>query len=223
MDAIEESEEKMSHEDVNKYAEGNEDKRLKLKPKLKLKKQEMMDKKEADAKMDKKGGKVAKNKKYAIERQDKKPKKHESLNKEIILCSLLSSSESNDGNMDTVEESEEKISHGQFNVKLDYVRNCGSNNVIVVDGTVAGQKFASEFCTIASLYKPAQQVLNIYNFPKQCPLPAKQGCANPSKSLNISKYRKYLRFLIGTFTGAVHVDHDTGTSCFQFSITISRR
>ncbi|VEN43435.1 unnamed protein product [Callosobruchus maculatus] len=64
--------------------------------------------------------------------------------------------------------------------------------------------------------------LGVFNLPGKCPVPAKTYCADPKKPISISQYRNAMGLATGKVHGKINVKHDGGSSCAEFTFTITK-
>ncbi|CAG9859928.1 unnamed protein product [Phyllotreta striolata] len=69
----------------------------------------------------------------------------------------------------------------------------------------------------------AGEIISAFGLPKKCPLSAKKYCVNGKKSVNISAFKKKLTLLAGQLDLKFDVEHDSGKSCVDINITVSKR
>ncbi|KAF2901729.1 hypothetical protein ILUMI_04457 [Ignelater luminosus] len=66
------------------------------------------------------------------------------------------------------------------------------------------------------------QVMDLFQLPKQCPVNKNKVCGTPDKKYNIGKYKNRLALATGNLTVRTDVTHNNGVSCFDMSLTLQR-
>ncbi|EFA01608.1 uncharacterized protein LOC662471 [Tribolium castaneum] len=81
-----------------------------------------------------------------------------------------------------------------------------------------------DFCdAVSGLDDP--QIVNVakmYNMPSKCPIPPGKACGDPNKKISISKFKNQLGIAAGTIDLKLDVDHDTGKTCIDINLTLSK-
>ncbi|KAJ3643952.1 hypothetical protein Zmor_011165 [Zophobas morio] len=81
-----------------------------------------------------------------------------------------------------------------------------------------------DFCEVVSGLNDPQigNVAKMYNMPSKCPIPPGKVCGDANKKINISRFKNQLGIASGTIDLKLDVDHDTGKSCIDINVTISK-
>ncbi|XP_018560898.1 uncharacterized protein LOC108903268 isoform X2 [Anoplophora glabripennis] len=80
-----------------------------------------------------------------------------------------------------------------------------------------------DFCEVIAGGLPTiKETLAAMGAPSKCPVAAKNYCSLPNKKVNIGLFKNQLGLAAGTSTMKLMANHDSGKSCLEMSINISK-
>ncbi|KAI4464036.1 sortilin related [Holotrichia oblita] len=80
----------------------------------------------------------------------------------------------------------------------------------------------TDVCSLVEGNKSATDILSSFALPSKCPVNAQKICGNGDKKINIGRYKSQLGYFAGNIKLRAEAKHDTGTSCLDVDIVLSR-